>query len=477
VRRPEQGQFSVSGGCKPAKRFFTNSERLKLAWRTWVAAMPTLLFFALLAEASAQAQAPESAPQVPVAEVRGVINPIMVGYLDRVITAAEAERAPIIVLTMDTPGGLETSMREITQRILRSEVPVAVFVYPPGSRAGSAGVFIAYSAHVAAMAPSTNIGSAHPVALGGGQQETQPAPSVMDEKVVNDAAALIRSLAEMRGRNSDWAERAVRESANLSSSEAVRMNVVDLLAEDVRDLLTKADGRSVQVAGRSARLSTRSAVPDSRPMTAVERLFHVISDPTIAYLLLSLGGLALVYELANPGAILPGVVGGIALLLALFSLGTLPINYAAVGLILFALLLFLADLWIGGSGFLTIGGIVSFGLGSLLLATAPGSDAYVRVSLPAIAATTLAVGAFFTWVAAAVLRTQRRPAYSGREGLVGARGIARTEVGTEGTVLVEGELWGAEAADPATPIPEGKRVRVVAVDGLRLTVRPEETGV
>jgi membrane-bound serine protease (ClpP class) len=455
------------------KQAVPRSQRLKLAWRTWAATLPTFVFFALLAEMSVQAQATESPPTVPVADVRGVINPIMVRYLDRAISAAEAERAPIIVLTMDTPGGLEASMREITQRILRSDVPVAVFVYPPGSRAGSAGVFIAYSSHVAAMAPSTNIGSAHPVALGGGQSETPPTPSVMDEKVVNDAAALIRSLAEMRGRNADWAERAVRESANLSASEALQLNVVDLLAEDVRDLLTKVDGRTVSVSGRSVRLATRSAVPDSRPMTAIERLFHVISDPTIAYLLLSLGGLALVYELANPGAILPGVVGGIALLLALFSLGTLPINYAAVGLILFALLLFLADLLIGGSGFLTIGGIVSFGLGSLLLATAPGSDEYVRVSLPAIGATTLAVGGFFTWVAVAVLRTQRRPAYSGKEGLVGARGVARTEVGAQGTVLVEGELWGAEAEDQGAPIPEGKRVRVVAVDGLRLTVRPD----
>lgn len=452
--------------------------RLNLVWRTWVGTAFALLCLVALADASAGAQAPlGTGPQVPVAEVRGVINPIMARYLDRVIGGAEADRAPLIVLTMDTPGGLDTSMREITQRILRSEVPIAVFVYPPGARAGSAGVFIAYSAHLAAMAPSTNIGSAHPVALGGGQQGAQPTPSVMDDKVVNDAAALIRSLAEMNGRNADWAEQAVRESANLPASEAVRMSVVDLLANDVPDLLAKADERTVQVVGRPTVLATRSAVPQPRPMTSIERLLHVVSDPTIAYLLLSLGGLALVYELANPGAILPGVVGGIALLLALFSLGTLPINYAGVGLILFGLLLFLADLLIGGSGFLTIGGIVSFGLGSLLLATAPGSDVYVRVSIPAMIATTIAVGAFFAFVAAAVLRTQRRPAYSGREALVGERGIAKTEVGADGTVLVQGELWQAEATDPATPIAPGQRVRVVSVDGLRLAVRPDEAGV
>ena len=429
----------------------------------------------LLAGATTGASASQGTGSAAVVgEIRGVVNPVMSAYLDRVITSAETERASIVVLTMDTPGGLETSMREITQRILRAEVPVAVFVYPPGARAGSAGVFIAYSAHVAAVAPSTNIGSAHPVAIGGGQQEAQPTPSVMDEKVVNDAVALIRSLAEMHGRNADWGEQAVRQSANLPATEAVNVRAVDLMAGDVADLLTKIDGRSVQVAGRPVILSTRSAVPEQRPMTALERLLHVLSDPTIAYLLLSLGGLALVYELANPGAILPGVVGGIAMLLALFSLGTLPINYAGVGLVLFALLLFLADLLIGGSGFLTVGGIVSFGLGSLLLATAPGSEAYVRVSIPAMVGTTVGVGGFFAFIAQMVFRTQRRPPYSGREGLVGERGVAKTEVGADGTVLVEGELWRASASDPGTRIPEGQRVRVMSVDGLHLTVRAEE---
>jgi membrane-bound serine protease (ClpP class) len=451
---------------------------LKLAYRSLIVSVLGVAAFTLMAEGSRSAPvSQETGSSVPVAEIRGVINPVMAGYVDRVITAAEIQNAPLVVFTMDTPGGLDTSMRDITQRILRSRVPVAVFVSPNGARAGSAGVFISYSAHVAAMAPSTNIGSAHPVALGGGQQDAAPTPSVMDEKVINDAAALIRSLAEMHGRNPDWAEQAVRESANLPASDALRMNVIDLIASDVPDLLAMLDGRTVQVAGRPFVLATRAAMPEERPMTAIERLFHVISDPTIAYMLLSLGGLALVYELANPGAILPGVVGGIALLLALFSLGTLPINYAGVGLVLFALLLFLADLLIGGSGFLTIGGIVSFGLGSLLLATAPGSDAFVRVSVPATLATTAAVTALFVFIAAMVFRTQRRPAYSGREALIGGRGVARTEVGSDGTVLVEGELWQASANDPSNPILEGQRVRVVSVDGLHLTVRPDEVGV
>jgi len=299
----------------------------------------------------AQGPAPES--RVAVVEARGVINPVMARYLDRVIGAAETDRAPLVVITLDTPGGLETSMREINQRILRSTVPVAVFVYPPGARAGSAGVFITYSAHLAAMAPSTNIGSAHPVALGesGSSERT---PGILEEKVTNDAVAGIRSLAELRGRNADWAEQAVRQSANLPASEALQLNVVDLLAEDVPDLLRQADGRTVRVLTSNVVLATRGAVTEAQGMNQLERLLHVLSDPTIAYLLLSLGGLALIYELANPGAILPGVVGGIALLLALYSLGTLPVNIAGVGLILFALLLLFADLLAGGSGVLTV---------------------------------------------------------------------------------------------------------------------------
>ena len=422
----------------------------------------------------AQGPAPES--RVAVVEARGVINPVMARYLDRVIGAAETDRAPLVVITLDTPGGLETSMREINQRILQSTVPVAVFVYPPGARAGSAGVFITYSAHLAAMAPSTNIGSAHPVALGesGSAERT---PGILEEKVTNDAVAGIRSLAELRGRNADWAEQAVRQSANLPASEALQLNVVDLLAEDVPDLLRQADGRTVRVLTSNVVLATRGAVREAEGMNQLERLLHVLSDPTIAYLLLSLGGLALIYELANPGAILPGVVGGIALLLALYSLGTLPVNIAGVGLILFALLLLFADLLVGGSGVLTVGGVISFALGSLLLATSGEAEAFLRVQPPVGVIMTLTFAVFFTYVAGEVARLRRRPAYSGRGTLLGGTGIARTEVGRQGTVFAAGEMWQASALDPETPIPEGEAVRVVSVDGLHLTVRPDEPSV
>ncbi|MPZ14543.1 MAG: nodulation protein NfeD [Chloroflexi bacterium] len=410
--------------------------------------------------------------QVSVAEMRGIINPTMASYVDRVIGDAESDGASLVVLAIDTPGGADADMRAITQRILRSRVPVAVYVSPPGARAGSAGVFITYAAHIAAMAPSTNIGSAHPVLIGGDGAAAQPDDTMM-EKITNDAVALIRSLAETRGRNADWAEEAVRESANLPASDALRMNVVDVLAADVPDLLRQVDGRTVTLATGDVRLTTRGAQTEAEAMNAIERFFHVISDPTIAYLLLSLGGLALIYELANPGAIFPGVVGGIMLLLALYSLGTLPINIAGVGLILFAFVLFFADLLVAGSGVLTVGAIVSFVLGSLLLATSPGNQDYLRVSAPAIVAMTLALGGFFTWVAAAVIRVQGRPAYTGREALIGASGLAKTDVGSSGTVLVAGELWRASAVDPAAPISEGTRIRVLSVEGLSLIVYPE----
>ncbi|HZT08311.1 MAG TPA: nodulation protein NfeD [Chloroflexota bacterium] len=423
--------------------------------------------------ALAQAITPDQPSRSPVfvADVRGIINPVMAGYVTRVIDEAETAGASLVVLEMDTPGGLDTSMREITQRILAARVPVAVFVYPPGSRAASAGVFITYSAHIAAMAPSTNIGSAHPVSLGSNGEEQQS--STMVDKITNDAVASIRSMAELRGRNADWAEEAVRTSANLQSSEALKQNVVDVIADDLPALLRSLDGRSVHVGSADVTLNVADAPLEFRSMNGIERFFHTISDPTVAYLLLSLGGLALIYELASPGAVLPGVVGGISVLLALYSLGTLPINMAGVGLILFALVLLFADLAVAGSGVLTVGGILSFLLGSMLLATAPQSQAFVRVSAPAVVTMSLAFAGFFTFVVAAILRGRRRPVFVGIETLPGARGVARSDIGASGTVLVDGELWQASAADPDTPIPSGSPVRVVSVSGLRVVVRAE----
>jgi membrane-bound serine protease (ClpP class) len=322
------------------------------------------------------------------------------------------------------------------------------------------------------MAPTTNIGSAHPVSIGPGGSEQETSTDMM-EKVTNDSVASIRSMAELRGRNADWAEEAVRSSKNLHASEALQLNVIDFIAEDVPSLLEKAHGRTVRVGTSDVVLATRGAPVETEAMNPVERFFHTISDPTVAYLLLSLGGLALVYELGNPGAILPGVVGGIAVLLALYSLGTLPINMAGLGLVVFALLLLLADLAVAGSGVLTVGGIISFLLGSLLLAISPDAQAYVRVSLPAVITMSLIVAGFFSVVVAAIARGRRRPSVVGPESLPGARGVARSEVAQGGTVLVQGELWQARATDPSHPIPSGAQIRVEAVDGLMLTVRPD----
>jgi membrane-bound serine protease (ClpP class) len=428
---------------------------------------------ALVASIDARAEEVTTPRVVPVAEMRGIITPTMAAYVDHAIADAEAANAPLLILTMDTPGGLDSAMRDITQRMLASRVPVAVFVYPGGARAASAGMYIAYGAHIAAMAPSTNIGSAHPVLVGSDGNTSSDSNSPMLDKVTNDAVAWVRSLAELRGRNADWAEQAVRESANLQASEALRLNVIDVVADDLPDLLRQLDGRTVKLASGETRLNTAGLSTESRSMSLIERALQVISDPSVAYLLLSLGGLALVYELSNPGAILPGVVGGIAVLLALYALGTLPVNLAGVGLILFALLLVLADLWLAGSGVLTVGAIISFVLGTIFLATAPGSDAYLRVSTPIALGTSIGFAAGLGFIAALVLRTHFRKAYTGREAMIGESGVAKTDVGEDGTVLVEGELWQASAASPETPITAGQRVRVVSIQGLHVTVRPE----
>ncbi len=413
-----------------------------------------------------------SATAVPVGELKGVVNPVMVRYVERLIDQAEQRRAPLVAFTMDTPGGLDSSMRAIVQRILASRVPVVVFVYPHGARAGSAGVYIVYAAHIAGMAPSTNIGSAHPVMMGDGGQSQTPDPT-MREKVTNDAVALIRSLAATRNRNVDWAEQAVRSSANLPASEALDLQVIDVVAEDLPSLLRAVDGRVVRVGSQDVQLTTQNLTPEQAPMTPLERFFHIITDPTIAYLLLSIGGLALIYELANPGAILPGVVGGIAIILGLFALGTLELSAAGAGFILFGMVLLVADLMLAGTGALTIGAVVSFMLGSLLLASSAQAEPYLDVSVGVFVATTIAFAVFAGVMAIFMMRSIRRPAPTPTERLVGQTGVAQTDVGEDGTVFVAGELWLASAADPATPIPADAKVRVVGANGLRLTVRPD----
>jgi membrane-bound serine protease (ClpP class) len=423
----------------------------------------------LLEAGRALAQTPEGA--VVVGHIDGIINPVMAGYVSRVIDQAEAQRAPAVVFTMDTPGGLSDAMRDIDQRILRSTVPVVVYVAPDGARAGSAGVYISYAAHLLGMAPATNIGSATPVAMGDNGQEAQMSDE-MKAKVTNDAAAGIRALAERRGRNADWAEEAVRKGANLQASEALNQHVANYVATDLNDLLHQMDGATVQTAAGAVTLRTAGAPTQDVGMSPIESFLLTITNPTIAYILLSLGSLGLLLELYNPGSVFPGVIGGICLLLAFYALGTLPLNFAGVALILFGLLLFGLEPFLPTHGILAFGGAIAFVAGSLLLINVAPGDGVLEVSRGAVAAVSAIFLGLLALVVTAAVRARRRRPVTGREGLIGAPGVARTDLSadTPGMVLTQGELW--QAVTGGAPIRQGTRVEVESLDGLLLTVRP-----
>jgi membrane-bound serine protease (ClpP class) len=429
-----------------------------------------LLLLSLLAAVYATgAFAQADKPEIVVGEIKGIINPVMAGYVDRVVSEAERSNAAAVVFYMDTPGGLSEAMREINLRILASRVPVLVYVGPDGARAGSAGVYISYAAHLVAMAPATNIGSATPVAMDTNGGEAQMSPE-MKNKVTNDAVAGIRALAEQRGRDPDFAERAVREGANLQASEALKANVINYIAADVPDLLRQANGARVHVSTGDVTLNTADIVTRRAGMSGLESFLLTITNPTIAYILLSLGSLGLLLELYNPGAVFPGVIGGICLLLAFYALGTLPLNYAGLGLIAFGLLLFGVEPFVPTHGILAAGGATSFLFGSVLLINAPDAP-FLQISVFAIIAVTAILLGFFLLIVTAVLRSRRRQVVTGKEGLLGAMGIVRRELepGRQGIVLVQGELWQAVAPDGR--IGPGEQVVVQTLDGLLLTVR------
>jgi membrane-bound serine protease (ClpP class) len=394
----------------------------------------------------------------------GVVNPVMARYVDRGFDEAERTHARAVVLRIDTPGGLDSSMRDIIQRINSSDVPVITYVSPAGGRAASAGTFIVMAGHVAAMAPGTTIGAAHPIDSSGGDIE-----GTLGTKVENDAAAYIRSIAMERGRNADWAERAVRYSIAASADEAVEQNVVDFEANSLDRLLVQADGRTVTVQGREVTLSVADAAVAYNGPTMVERLLGVISDPNIAFLLLSLGALALALEFIVPGHVGPGIFGAIALVLAFFALGTLPVNWAGVALIGLAIGLFVAEIHVGGFGALGLGGVVALIFGGLLM-TSTDNPAF-QVNRWLILGVSLVGAMFFLSVASAVLRTRRAPAYLGAQTMVGRVAVARTPLAPEGFVFYDGARWRATAED--APVGEGERVRVTGVKGLKLTVRKD----
>jgi len=426
--------------------------------------LPRACFLLVLALLVMPAVASAAPAPVATIEIEGVISPVTLRLVGIAIDRAQAERAQALVIQLDTPGGLERSMRAIVQRMMNAEVPVVVYVAPTGARAASAGVFITMAAHVAAMAPATNIGAASPVALGGGADKT------MMKKVENDAAAFIRTVALERGRNADWAEKAVREAVAITEREALKLKVIDLIAASMTDLLEQIDGRTVKLPKGTVTLATKDAPVRPIEIGFRDRFLNIITDPNVAYVLMMLGMLGLFFELSNPGVILPGVIGGISLILAFFAFQSLPINYAGLLLILFGIVLLVAEIKIVSHGILAIGGMVSMSLGSLMLFDSP--EVGFRVSWWVIAPTVGATAGLFLFVVAAGVRALGRPPATGAEGLVGKTATVRERLGPEGQVMVLGEIWRAVAE--GEPLEPGAQVRIVAVDGLTLRVAKAE---
>ena len=397
---------------------------------------------------------------VHILTTNGEVNPVMERYIDRGIDNAEDNQASAVVIRLDTPGGLVTSMEDIVQRILAADVPVIVYVWPPGGKAASAGTFITMASHVAAMAPSTRIGAAHPVGAGGEDIEGN-----LGDKVTNDAVALIKSIAHQRGRNEQWAEDAVRKSVSVFQDEAVQLNVVDLVANDLPSLLAAVDGRTVQLPQRETVLATNNAPLVYNDMNVIERFLDIISDPNITFLLLSLGSLALIYEFVAPGHIFPGVFGAIAVIIAFFSLSVLPFNWAGLALILVAFVLFVLELFVTSHGILGIGGVVALILGGILLTS--GNPPEFQVSKWLIYSLAAGIGAFFLFVVTSIIRVRLQPALVTTT-LVGRQAVARSPLDPTGMVFLNGEYWSATAEEGR--VEPGERVVVTGMDGLRLIV-------
>ena len=417
-------------------------------------------------------------------EIDGVIGPATADYIQRNLHKAIASEAVAVLIKMDTPGGLDTSMRQIIKQIISSPIPIISYVSPGGARAASAGTYILYASHIAAMAPATNLGAATPVQLGGfadfaddkdnaekGEQATKPLADPMSHKIINDAAAYIRGLAKMHGRNEQWAELAVREAASLSATEALELNVIDVVASDVPDLLRQLQGRSLQVLAKEQILNTqqieiKSIKPDWR-----SQFLAVITNPSIAYILLMMGMYGLLLEFYNPGSIVPGTVGGISLLLALYAFQLLPVNYAGAGLVLLGIALMSAEAFVPSFGILGLGGFVSFVIGSIILmdTEVPGFG----IDLGLIAGFALSSAAFFMIAIGLLLKSRHSPIVSGKEEMLDAVGVVLDDFSGTGMARIHSEIWQVFCEQG---MKKNEQVKVIAMDGLLLQVMPIKNG-
>ena len=395
-------------------------------------------------------------------QLNGIINPITSQYVVGGIEDAEAEGAECLILQLDTPGGLDTSMRDIIRKMLNSTIPIIVYVSPSGGRAASAGVFITLASNIAAMAPGTNIGAAHPVVMGGEEIDEE-----MKAKMENDAAAYIKTIAEKRGRNIKWAEKAVRESVSITEQEAIEIGVIEFIANDVEELIEIIDGVRVTTASETKTLKTKGAEIIPVKMTFKDLFLHSLTNPNIAYILLFLGIYGILGEFSNPGSFFPGIVGGISLILAFVAFQSIPINYGGLLLIIFGIVLFVIEVYTPTFGVLTAGGVTSLILGSFMLSksTAP----FLRISLGLIIAMSLATAAFFVFALSKGIKIQWKKPLTGREGLIGKVGIAKTALDPDGTIFIHGERW--QASTEGESIKEGEEVEALEVKGLNLIVK------
>jgi len=426
----------------------------------------TLILASLGAIVFASSGINAGSPDIEVLKVDGTIVPVVADYLDRGISRAESKGSIACIIELNTPGGLLNSTEKIVQRILNARVPIVVYVSPSGSWAASAGTFITIAAHVAAMAPGTSIGAAHPVSVG------QEMPEEVKKKITEYSSAWIRSIAEIRGRDPEQAELAVSASKSFTASEALEANLIDLQADDLESLIRQINGRKITLAsGSEVTIDTTDYAQSRNEMNPVERFLHVISDPNIAYILLSLATIGLITEISNPGLIFPGVIGGLCLFMAFYSLGVLNAYWAGLLLILLAIGLFVAEVFTPTFGALTAGGVASLVIGSLVLFS--HSSPSMQVNRGLIAGVTITIAAFVIFIIGAVVRGQRRKVATGAEGLIGKVAVAKTRLDPKGTVLVEGEHWTA-VVDKGKVEP-GEEVTVTNVEGLKLVVTKKKT--